>query len=230
MNKVGWIIFSAVVVVLLGGLIVWARLSNPPIDVSGINNNSIVKALPQNGQIADHVTGNMSGKIMFIEYGDFQCPSCEGAYPGVKTLIQTYGNDVTFIFRNLPLTTVHPNARAAAGVAEAAGLQGKYWQMHDMLYDNQNDWNSLDANKRTPVFAGYAQSLGLDMNKFNADVSGSQVNQKIQFDQALFKSTGQQMATPTFFLNGTKLDDTTSSAIVQGDLTAIKSKLDALTK
>lgn len=229
MNKVGWIIFSAVVVVLLGGLVVWARLANPPIDISGVQNNSIIKALPQNGNIADHVTGNSSGKILFIEYGDFQCPSCEGAYPNVKTLISTYGDKVTFIFRNFPLTTIHPNARAAAAVAEAAGLQGKYWQMHDALYDNQNDWSSLDASKRTSVFATYAQNLGLDMTKFNADLTGKPVDQKISFDQALGKSVGIH-ATPTFFLNGDQLDDTTAGGIVQGDLTAIKSKLDALTK
>lgn len=229
MNKVGWIIFSAVVVVLLGGLVVWARLSNPPIDLSGVENNSIIKALPQNGDIADHVTGNTSGKVTFIEYGDFQCPSCEGAYPNVKTLISTYGDKVTFIFRNFPLTTIHPNARAAAAVAEAAGLQGKYWEMHDALYDNQNDWSSLDATKRTTVFAGFAQQLGLDMNRYNADLTGKAVDQKISFDQALGKKLGIH-ATPTFFINGTQLDDATAGGIVQGDLTAVKSKLDALTK
>ena len=229
MNKIGWIIFGAVVVVLLGGLIAWARITNPPVDLTGIENNSIIKGLPQNGNIADHVTGNGDGKVMFIEYGDFQCPSCGGAYPGVKTLIQDYGDKVTFVFRNFPLTTIHPNARAAAAVAEAAGLQGKYWQMHDTLYDNQNDWSSLDASKRTTIFQTYAKSLDLDINKFNTDIAGAEVNKKISFDQALGTKLGVH-ATPTFFLNGTQVDDTTSSDLVQGNLDSIKAKLDEAIK
>ena len=227
MNKVGWIIFSVVVVLLLGSLVVWTRITNPPIDVSGIENNSIVAASQQNGTIADHVTGSDSKKILLVEYGDFQCPSCGGAYPNIKTLMEQYGEDVTLVFRNFPLTSIHPNARAAAAVAEAAGLQGKYWQMHDTLYEKQNDWNSLDASKRTIVFSGYAKSLGLDMDKFNTDIAAKEVNQKISFDLALGKDADVS-ATPTFFLNGEKIDDTTSSGIVQGDLTAIKAKLDAL--
>lgn len=229
MNKIGWIIFSAVVVLILGGLIVWTRLANPPIDLAGVENNSIVAASEQNGNIADHVTGSDTKKVMFIEYGDFQCPSCGGAYPNVKSLIDEYGKDVTFVFRNFPLTSLHPNARAAAAVAEAAGLQGKYWEMHDKLYETQNDWNSLDATKRTTIFSQYAASLGLDTAKFEADLSSKQVTQKINFDMALGKSV-DVAATPTFFLNGQKVDETTASGIVKGDTTAIKDKLDALIK
>ena len=229
MNKVGWIIFSTVVVLLLGGLVVWTRVSNPPIDVSGINNNSIIAASDQNGNIADHTTGSTSNKILFIEYGDFQCPSCEGAYPNVKSLINDYGKDVTFVFRNFPLTTLHPNARAAAAVAEAAGLQGKYWEMHDKLYDNQNDWSGLDASKRTDMFNSYAKELGLDVTKFDADIVGKPVDKKISFDIALGKANTVD-ATPTFFVNGEKLDDSTASGIVQSNLTAIRAKLDALVK
>lgn len=230
MNRIGWIIFCAVTVIALGGLVIWARLSNPPLDVSGISNNSVIAASDKNGNIADHTAGSTDNKIIFIEYGDFQCPSCGGAYPGVKTLIQDYGDKVTFIFRNLPLTSIHPNAKAAAGVAEAAGLQGKYWEMHDMLYENQNDWSSLDSSKRGSIFSQYATSLGLDIDKFNADLAGTAVNQKISFDQALFKTLNTDVATPTFFLNGEKLDTAAASAIVQGDLTDIRAKLDALVK
>jgi len=229
MNKIGWIIFGVVVVAVLGGLVAWARITNPPIDISGIENNSIIAGLSQNGNIADHAKGSNDSKVLFIEYGDFQCPSCKGAFPGVNTLIDEYGDTVTFVFRNFPLTSIHPNARAAAAVAEAAGLQGKYWEMHDTLYENQNDWSSLDASKRTTIFDSYAKGLGLDMTKFSADISGAEVNQKISFDQALGKSVNVS-GTPTFFLNGQKVDDETSSSLVQGDLTAIRAKLDALVK
>lgn len=229
MNKIGWIIFSVVVVLVLGGLVAWTRIANPPIDLTGVENNSVVAASDQNGNIADHTKGSESNKILLIEYGDYQCPSCGDAYPNVNTLMEEYGDDVTLVFRNFPLTAIHPNARAAAAVAEAAGLQGKFWEMHDKLYVSQNDWSGLDASKRTTVFNSYAQDLGLDMDKFNADVAGKEAGQKINFDMALGKSV-DVAATPTFFLNGKKLDDTTSSAIVQGDLTAIKAQLDELIK
>lgn len=229
MNKIGWIIFSVVVVLVLGGLVAWTRIANPPIDLTGVENNSVVAASDQNGNIADHTKGSESNKILLIEYGDYQCPSCGDAYPNVNTLMEEYGDDVTLVFRNFPLTAIHPNARAAAAVAEAAGLQGKFWEMYDKLYVSQNDWSGLDASKRTTVFNSYAQDLGLDMDKFNADVAGKEAGQKINFDMALGKSV-DVAATPTFFLNGKKLDDATSSAIVQGDLTAIKAQLDELIK
>ena len=229
MNKVGWIIFSAAVVLLLGSLVVWTRITNPPIDLSGVENNSIVAASEQNGNIADHTKGSDANKILLVEYGDYQCPSCGGAHPNINALMEEYGDDVTLVFRNFPLTSIHPNARAAGAVAEAAGLQGKFWEMHDMLYERQSDWSSLDATKRTTMFQNYAEGLNLDIEKYNADIAAANVNAKINFDMALGKSVDVS-ATPTFFLNGEKLDDTTSSGIVQGDLTAIKAKIDALIK
>lgn len=229
MSKVGWIIFSVIVVAVLGGLIAWARITNPPIDLSGIDNSGVIQGIPQNGNIADHVTGISDSKVVLIEYGDYQCPSCGSAFPNLNTLLEEYGDQITFIFRNFPLTTMHPNARAAAGVAEAAGLQGKFWEMHDLLYGSQNDWSGLDATQRTKMFNTYATSLGLDIDKFNADVAGAEVNKKISFDQALGKSLSVN-ATPTFYLNGERLDDTTANGIVQSNLTPIREKLDALLK
>jgi protein-disulfide isomerase len=101
--------------------------------------------------------------------------------------------------------------------------------MHDMLYEKQNDWSGLDASQRTSVFNGYASSLGLDMAKFETDIASKNVNHKISFDLALGKSVDTS-ATPTFFLNGEKLDDSTASGIVQGNLDALRAKLDALVK
>ena len=229
MNKIGWIIFSVAVVALLGGLVAWARITNPPISLDGVENNSIVAASEQNGNIADHTTGSESNKILLVEYGDYQCPGCEGAYPNVKTLMEEYGTDVTLVFRNFPLTSIHPNARAAAAVAEAAGLQGKFWEMHDKLYGSQSDWDSLDTTKRSDIFNSYASDLGLDVEKFKADITDKPVTQKINFDVALGKSA-KVTGTPTFFLNGEQLDEATTTGIIQGDLTAIKAKLDELVK
>lgn len=227
MNKIGWIIFSVIVVLVLGGLVAWTRIANPPIDLSGVENNSVIAASEQNGNIADHTKGSDSKKILLIEYGDYQCPSCGGAHPNINTLMEEYGDDVTLVFRNFPLTAIHPNARAAAAVAEAAGLQGKFWEMHDRLYESQSDWSNLNANERTSIFNTYAKDLGLDMTKFTADIAAKPVNQKINFDLALGKQSGAS-ATPTFFLDGQKLDDETSGDIVNGDLESIKAKLDAL--
>lgn len=229
MNKTGWIIFTTVVVVLLGGLVAWTRITNPPIDVSGIENNSIVAASDQNGSVADHTEGSTDNKVLLVEYGDYQCPSCGTVYPNVNTLLKDYGDKFTLVFRNFPLTSIHPNAKAAAAVAEAAGLQGKYWEMHDKLYTNQNDWSSLNSTQRTNVFNGYASSLGLNLDTFKADIAGKVVTQKINFDLALGKAANVS-ATPTFYLNGEQVDSTTSSALVNGDLTAIKAKIDALVK
>ncbi|MGH7218540.1 MAG: DsbA family protein [Candidatus Microsaccharimonas sp.] len=229
MNKVGWIIFSVAAVALLAGLVIWTRISNPPIDLAGVENNSVVAASEQNGNIADHTKGSETNKVLLVEYGDYQCPSCKGAHPNLHALMEEYGKEVTFIFRNFPLTSMHPNARAAAAVAEAAGLQSKFWEMHDMLYENQDEWSSLDAAQRTTVFTSYANELELDMDKFNTDLTAAEVNKKINFDLALGKSAGTS-ATPTFFVDGEKLGDEEASGIVQGDLTAIKEKLDALIK
>lgn len=227
MNKVGWIIFSAVVVVVLGGLIAWARIANPPVDLSGFNNASIIPAAEQNGNIADHKKGSAADKVVLIEYGDYQCPSCGAAYPNLNTIMKEYGDDVTFVFRNFPLTTIHPNALAAAATAEAAGLQGKFWEMHDKLYENKDDWSSANTNQRTSLFNGYASSLGLDSAKFTADLTSTRVKQKIDFDMALGKSVGTS-ATPTFFLNGEKLDETSANGIVRGNLDPIRAKLNSL--
>lgn len=227
MNKVGWIIFSVVVVALLGGLVVWARISNPTIDVSDIDNNSVVAASEQNGNIADHTRGSNANKILFIEYGDFQCPSCGNAHPNTLALLEEYSESLTFIFRNFPLTSIHPNAKAASAAAEAAGLQGEYWTMHDNLFQLQSEWSTLGAAERTDRFVSYAEGLGLNAEQFKSDLSGDAVNQKISFDTALAKQINVS-ATPTFYLNGEKLDDATANGLVQGDLTLIREKIDAL--
>jgi len=227
MNKAGWIIFSVVVVGLLAGLVIWTRSTNPAIDVSNVNNNSILAATTDNGNIADHVIGKADSKVILVEYGDYQCPSCGGAYPNVKTLMNEYGDRIALVFRNFPLTSIHPNARAAASAAESAGLQGKYWEIHDLLYANQSSWENLDTNKRTDAFVAFAAQLGIDTAKFKTDLTNTDANKKIAFDIALGKANNVS-ATPTFYLNGNKLDEKTAGGIVQGDLGPIKAQLDKL--
>jgi protein-disulfide isomerase len=225
MNKVTWIIFGAAIVLILGGLIVYSRISNPAINVSTINTNSPIAASAQNGQIADHIYGKADSKVVFIEYGDFQCPSCGSAHPQLKAATEAYKDKVAFIFRNFPLTTIHPNARAASAAAEAAGLQGKYWEMHNQLYEGQAAWENLTGDKRTDFFVGYASTLGLDTAKFKTDLASTAVNSKISFDQALGKKIGVN-ATPSFYLDGKKLSDADAGQIVQGSTTVLTGLFD----
>lgn len=208
MSKKAWIIFAAVCIVLLGGLIYLS--SKDRIDVSNVNLGVIQSGSTQSADIADHVSGKKDSKVILIEYGDYQCPGCASAYPDIKSVTDKYKDQIAVIFRNFPLTSIHPNAKAAAAAAEAAGLQGKYWEMHDQLYTHQDEWKDLDASKRTDFFAGYARNLELNVGQFKDDMASSKVNQKINFDLALGKKAGVN-ATPSIYLDGTLLDQNTWS-------------------
>lgn len=199
MSKKAWIIFASACIVLLAGLIYVS--SKDKVDVSKVNADKIQSASAQSGNIGDHVFGKKDSKVVFIEYGDFQCPGCGSAYPTIKDVTEKYKGQVAFIFRNFPLTSLHPNAKAAAAAAEAAGLQGKYWEMHNALYANQSSWENLNTSQRTDYFASYAKNFGLDANKFKTDMASTKVNQKINYDLAIGKKIGVN-ATPTLYLNG----------------------------
>ena len=204
MDKKAWIIFAAVCVAILGGLIFLQRSNQ--LDVSAIDETRIIAPNDKNGNIGDHVFGTTTGKAILIEYGDFQCPACKSAHPNVKELTEKYKDQMTFIFRNLPLTTMHPNARAGASAAEAAGLQGKYWEMHNTLYEQQNNWGSASAEQRTSYFEGYAKTIGVkNSDTFKTDMDSKRVASKINFDMALAKKI-DATATPTILLNGKKIE------------------------
>lgn len=203
MSKKAWIIFAVVCVAVLGGLVYFSGKNK--IDVGTADNNKIQAASEQSGGIADHVFGKADSKVVFIEYGDFQCPGCGNAYPTVKKVTEKYKDQVAFVFRNFPITSLHPNARTAAAVAEAAGLQGKYWEMHSKLYETQSNWENLSANERIDFFTTYAKELALHTETFKADLSSSKVGQKISYDQALGKKNNIT-STPTFYLNGESVD------------------------
>lgn len=198
MDRIRWIIFAVVCVGILGALIATSG-GNPP-DVSAMNENAVISE----GPIADHVYGNPKAKIVLIEYGDFQCPGCASAYPNVKQIKERYKGDLAFIFRNLPLTSIHPNALAAATAAEAAGRQGKFFEMHDKLYENQKSWEAASADSRGAIFEGYARELGLDIDRYTRDLTSKEVKQKIDRDRALSRKARAD-STPTFVLNGLQL-------------------------
>lgn len=204
MTKKAWIIVAALCIAIFGGLI-WLSRSNQ-IDVSTIDINAVQQASALNGNIADHTTGNINSKVIIIEYGDYQCPGCASAYPVITSVMEKYGDKIGLIFRNYPLYNAHPNAFAASSTAEAAGLQGKFWEMYGYLYSNQNSWNTLEGQARTTYFSNAAKSLGINEQTFLSDMTSARVKKKIDFDTALGKKaviTG----TPSFFLDGKSVGD-----------------------
>ena len=152
----------------------------------------------------NHVMGSDQNKVVLLEYGDYQCPACGSYYPIVKQVVEKYKDQIQFQFRNLPLNQIHQNAYAAARAAEAADKQGKFWDMHDALYESQKSWSELGDAK--PFFVTIAKQLGLNIDQFNKDYSSASVNDLINADIAAFDKTGQNKQTPSFFLNGNKLD------------------------
>lgn len=206
MSRKAWLIFAAVCVLLLGALI--AVPKGKKLDVSSVDTNKIQTASVESGNIAEHVFGKADSKVLFTEYGDYQCPGCGGMYDTVKTLTEKYEGQMAFAFRNFPLTTIHPNALTAASAAEAAGLQNKYWEMHDALYINQKAWESVSVKDRIAVFSKYAQQIGLDLDKFKTDLASENVAKKISYDMAIGKKINVN-STPTFYLNGTELSSET---------------------
>lgn len=199
MSKKFWIIFIIICVGLLGGITFLANRDKGT--ASDIRSKEIQRGSDASGNIPDQLYGNKNSKVVLVEYGDFQCPGCGSLHPRVKTVIEEYKDKVAFVFRNFPLSSIHPNALSAAAAAEAAGLQGRYWDMHNKLFEPQSAWSDLAADKRTDVFVGYAKALNLDETKFKADMGSESVARKIRFDQALGKAQGAN-STPTLFLNG----------------------------
>lgn len=223
MSKKAWIIFAVACIAVLTALVLVSRGNQ--IDVSNINEAKIIAASEQNGNIADHVSGSTEQKTILIEYGDFQCPACASAFPNISEVKEEFKEDLTFIFRNLPLTSIHPNARAAAAAAEAAGLQGVYWEMHDELYENQNAWSGAATDKRLSFFETYAKAAGVkDIAKFKTDMNSKSVNDKINFDLALAKKVGAS-ATPAIYLDGKKIE-----ADVWSDKAAFKKQVEEAIK
>ena len=229
MSKKAWIIFVIAIFGLLAALVIWSRSSSTKIDTSSIDTNLIQPASKQSGNIADHVFGKADSKVVLIEYGDFQCPGCGSAEPGVEKVTNDYKDYVAFVFRNFPLTSVHQNALAAASAVEAAGLQGKYWEMHNLVYTNQNDWNTLSTDQRTAKFTDYASQLSLDTTKFKTDMASSAVSQKISFDQAIGYKVGVD-STPTFTLNGVKVSSAVIEDLQTGNGNQLRDALDAQLK
>lgn len=225
MTRTRWIVFIVVCALVLGGLAFMSKKDN--VDVGNTDAGKIVEATDT--AIGDHVYGKKDAKVVLVEYGDFQCPACGGAYVQLKSIKEKYKGDIAFVFRNFPLTNIHPNALASSAVAEAAGLQGKFWEMHDKLYENQDSWSSATADQRDSIFEGYATELGLNLDQFKTDLSSKKVSEKISRDQALGRKVKVD-STPGILIGTTKLSDDTINNLVQADGSKLMSELDAAIK
>ncbi len=151
----------------------------------------------------DHVFGQADSKVTLVEYADFECPACGQEYPIIKNLEAAYGDKVRFVYRNFPIPG-HVNGIPAAYAAGAAGLQGKFFEMENLLFTNQADWSTVDSATLATILDGYAKSLGLDMGKFHSDMSSDAVKAKIDKDAQSGVKAGVD-STPTFFLNGVEI-------------------------
>ncbi len=155
-------------------------------------------------QLSNHTIGAGNKGVTLTEYGDFACPACYQYFPIVEQVRVKYKDDITFQFRNFPLIEIHQNALAGAKAAEAASLQGKFWEMYGQLYQTQPSWR--DSSNPEPYFEQLAQQLGLNLDKFRTDIKSDAVNNVIQADRNDAKSRNFT-GTPTFLINGKQIEN-----------------------
>lgn len=150
----------------------------------------------------DWIKGSAGSGVLLVEYSDFQCPACASYYPVVKRLSQRFGDRLAVVYRHFPLKQIHRNAELAARAAEAAGSAGKFWEMHDLLFEEQGRWAKQSDPMET--FLGYAKQLGLDAEGFQKNLRSSEVKKAVEEDRRSGFNAGVN-STPTFFLNGKKM-------------------------
>jgi protein-disulfide isomerase len=147
----------------------------------------------------DHVQGAADAAVTLVEYGDYECPYCGAAYPIVKEIQARMGERLRFVFRNFPITTSHPHAEQAAESAEAAAAQERFWEMHDLLYENQRRLEDDDLR-------AYAEQLGLDVERFGSELAEHVHAARVREDFMSGVRSGVN-GTPTFYVNGARHDD-----------------------
>jgi len=192
-----------VVIAIIGGGVYGA------VKLAGKNNNHVSDgALYAAVGAGDWFEGNKNAKTVLVEYSDYECPACALFYPEVNKIISENSDKIQFVYRNFPLQQ-HLNATIAAYSAEAAGKQGKFWEMHDKLFTNQNSWAPLTIADARNVFIGYATDLKLNTDQFKKDMDSQAVKDKVANDYQTGVKSGVN-ATPTFYLDGKKMAPPTS--------------------
>lgn len=194
------IAFWGISILVLGGMVFgMVKIASR----NSINNNtplSLASAVIE----SDWVRGNKEAKVIITEYSDFQCPACASYYEVLKMAHKDFGDNIAFVYRHFPLRQIHANADIAALSAESAGKQGKFWEMHDMLFENQKDWEK--ENNAKEIFVNYAKELGLNVEQFKQDLDSKEVKNKVDSDyQSGIEAKVNH--TPTFFVNGKEIQN-----------------------
>ncbi|MEX0916768.1 MAG: thioredoxin domain-containing protein [Candidatus Spechtbacterales bacterium] len=205
-KKLLWWAIGAVVILGGSALLVWAATKQ----------SAELEQAPLADEITaeDHVIGNRDSSVVLLEYGDFECPACGSYHPVLKQLKAEYGDRVAFVYRHFPLNAIHKSADISARATEAAALQGKFWEMHDKLFENQKEWTTGSTET---VIEGYAQEVGLNMEQFRTDINSEVVKEAVEQDRlSAIRSTVN--STPTFFLNGEKIQNPRSVQDFKGML------------
>ncbi len=188
--------------IIIGGGLWWANSSQKGSDGSSstiTSKDDLLQVAPD-----DWIKGNKEAKVAIIEYLDFECEACGAYYPLIKRISEEYGDRVSFTARYFPLPG-HKNSMTAATAVEAAGRQGKYWEMHDTLFQDQKSWS--ERPKADPkIFESYAEKIGLNMDRFKEDVASKEVKERVGRDRAAANRLGVD-STPTFFLDGKKIEN-----------------------
>lgn len=173
--------------------------ANAPNSSPNASTAAATPAVADAGADPPHAQGPVDAPVTIEEFGDFQCPPCAMVHPVLKTMEQEFGSRLRVVFREFPLVPTHEHALAAARAAEAAGLQGKFWQMHDLLYTNQDSWKK--AFDVRPIFEEYATRTGLNLDRYRQDLTSETVQYRIFLDGKRARSLGVK-GTPTVFMNG----------------------------
>lgn len=181
-------------VLFIGGMFALTK-KNEPVVQAPVDESILVRE-------DSEATGAAEPVVTLVEFGDYQCPYCAQASPVIQQLLADYGDQLRFVFRDFPLSQ-HANAQLAAEAAKAAGAQGKYWEMHSVLYDNQTAWQS--AGNAQPLFEQYAQDLELDMDAFSAALNDRTYRTQVQQGMIDGNTLGVS-STPTFFVNGGRFE------------------------
>jgi protein-disulfide isomerase len=198
-RKLPFLIIVAALGITLVTAWYWKRTATrSPLNVSR-NARNQDRGPVREGAKPAHVLGPADAPVLLEEFGDFQCPTCGALHATLDDLKEALGPRVVLVFRQFPLVNAHANAMSAARAAEAAGLQQKFWEMHNLLFEKQKDWSDLADPK--PTFQSYASQIGLDVSKFQADLSNPAIDERITLDRERGRWIGIN-STPTLFLNG----------------------------
>ncbi len=226
------IIGLVLVVAVIGGIYLSRSGPSAPVTNNAARPNANTAApktssIPPNapaGAMPPNFTGSPTAQVTVEEFADYQCGSCATAHPVLNEIKSMYGSRIKFVFRNFPLLSIHDKAYDAAVIAEAAGLQGKFWDMQHQLFINQSTWISSPNYKQ--LWNDYAQKIGLDTSRLSTDVAGLAAKGRVDADLQRAKAIGVT-GTPTIYVNGQSVGATIRVDVLKAAIDAELQKVSA---